>query len=138
MAAERITVYPARFAGDRWRAAWHEPDGRHGQCEAPNGGRLSARLKPVIERLAADVPNLLRPGSALIEHYLSPGRLVARAAVVTQARRYPAGPLRPVSPAIDRREAGIAPRKCPAADGLSEECGGLGRLACFRVAGGAP
>ena len=28
-----ITVYPARRAGDRWRAVWYE-DGRRRQCEA--------------------------------------------------------------------------------------------------------
>ena len=27
-----ITVYPARSAGDRWRAVWYE-DGRRRQCE---------------------------------------------------------------------------------------------------------
>ena len=28
-----VTVYPARFEGDRWRAVWHEGGRRH-QCQA--------------------------------------------------------------------------------------------------------
>jgi hypothetical protein len=51
VAAERITVYPARYAGERWQAVWHEPDGERAQCEALSKGRLAARLEPV-QRLA--------------------------------------------------------------------------------------
>jgi integrase len=68
-----ITVYPARCAGDRWRAVWYE-DGRRRQCEAITETRLAARLAKVRERLAADAPNMEQPGADLIAHYLSPGR----------------------------------------------------------------
>jgi integrase len=40
--------------------------------------RLAARLEKVAERLAADAPNLERPGADLIAYYLSPGRLPVR------------------------------------------------------------
>ena len=72
---EGITVYPARFAGDRWRAVWYEPDGTRRQCQAVTEERLAARLDPVIERLAADAPNMLRTGAELIAYYLSAERL---------------------------------------------------------------
>src|ERR1035438_5693976 len=52
-----ITVYPARRAGDRWRAVWHE-DGRRRQCESVSEEGLAAKLAKVSERLAADAPNL--------------------------------------------------------------------------------
>jgi integrase len=68
-----ITVYPARCAGDRWRAVWYE-DGRRRQCEAISETRLAARLEKIRERLAADAPNMERPGADLIAYYLSPGR----------------------------------------------------------------
>ena len=68
-----ITVYPARCAGDRWRAVWYE-DGRRRQCEAISEARLAAMLAKVSERLAADAPNMERPGADLIAHYLSPDR----------------------------------------------------------------
>jgi integrase len=68
-----ITVYPARCPGDRWRAVWYE-NGRRRQCEAISETRLAARLAKVSERLAADAPNMERPGADLIAHYLSPGR----------------------------------------------------------------
>jgi len=41
--------------------------------------RLAARLEKVAERLAADAPNLERPGADLIAYYLSPDRLPVRA-----------------------------------------------------------
>lgn len=41
-----ITVYPARFEGDRWRATWYE-NGRRRQCEARTEERLAARLKKI-------------------------------------------------------------------------------------------
>ena len=68
-----ITVYPARCAGDRWRAVWYE-DGRRRQCEAISEARLAAKLEKVSERLAADAPNMERLGGDLIAYYLSPGR----------------------------------------------------------------
>ena len=55
--AEGITVYPPRAEGERWRAVWYEPDGRRGRCQAVTEGRLTAKLEPVAERLAAQAPN---------------------------------------------------------------------------------
>jgi integrase len=69
-----ITVYPARFDGDRWRAAWYEDGGRQ-QCEAVSEDRLAGKLEKVTERLAADAPRLGRPGAKLIAWYLNPDRL---------------------------------------------------------------
>jgi integrase len=69
-----ITVYPARFPGDRWRAVWHE-DGQRQQCESVREDKLAAQLDKVTERLRADAPNMRRPGADLIAHYLDPGRL---------------------------------------------------------------
>jgi integrase len=68
-----VTVYPARVAGGRWRAVWYE-DGVRRQCEAATEDRLAARLEKVTERLAADAPNLEKPGADLIAWYLSPAR----------------------------------------------------------------
>ena len=68
-----ITVYPARVAGGRWRAVWHE-NGQRRQCEAASEDRLAAKLEKVTERLAADAPNLERPGADLIAFYLSADR----------------------------------------------------------------
>ena len=68
-----MTVYPARVAGGRWRAVWYE-DGLRRQCEAASEDRLAAKLEKVTERLAADAPNLERPGADLIAFYLSPDR----------------------------------------------------------------
>ena len=72
-----VTVYPAREAGDRWRAVWYE-GGRRRQCESASEDGLAGRLEKVIERLTVDAPNLERPGSDLIAWYLSPDRLPAR------------------------------------------------------------
>jgi hypothetical protein len=69
-----VTVYPAREEQGRWRAVWHE-NGQRRQCEAAAEDRLAGRLEKVAERLAADAPNLERPGADLIAPYLSPGRL---------------------------------------------------------------
>jgi integrase len=85
-----ITVYPARCPGDRWRAVWYE-DGRRRQCEAISETRLAARLAKVSERLAADAPNMERPGADLIAYYLSPlrhpaGKPWSRKHADTQAR----------------------------------------------------
>jgi hypothetical protein len=66
-----ITVYPAREGQDRWRAVWHE-NGNRRQCEAVSQERLAARLEKVTERLAADAPDMERPGADLIAHYLDP------------------------------------------------------------------
>jgi hypothetical protein len=71
-----ITVYPARFDGDRWRAVWYE-DGERQQCEAVSEDRLALKLEKVTERLAADAPNMRRPGADLIAWYLNPDRLPA-------------------------------------------------------------
>jgi hypothetical protein len=68
-----VTVYPAREAGDRWRAVWYE-NGRRRQCEAVSEDRLAARLEKVTVRLAAAALNSERPGANLIAYYLSPGR----------------------------------------------------------------
>jgi integrase len=68
-----ITVYPARFDGDRWRAVWYE-DGQRQQCESVREDKLAARLEKVTERLRADAPNMRRTGADLIAHYLDSGR----------------------------------------------------------------
>jgi integrase len=72
-----VTVYPARGAGGRWRAVWHEA-GQRQQCEAPTEEKLATKLEKVTERLEADAPNMRRPGADLIAHYLDPDRLPVR------------------------------------------------------------
>jgi hypothetical protein len=69
-----ITVYPPRIEGGRWRAVWYEA-GERQQCEAPSEDKLALKLEKVSERLAADAPNMRRPGADLIAHYLGPDRL---------------------------------------------------------------
>jgi len=69
-----ITVYPARFTGDRWRAVWYE-NGERLQCEAVSEERLAPKVAKVAERLAADAPNMQAPGSELIAYFLCPDRL---------------------------------------------------------------
>ncbi len=64
---------PARGEGERWRAVWYE-GGRRRQAEAVAEDKLAAKLAKVAERLAADAPNLERPGADLIAWYLSPDR----------------------------------------------------------------
>ena len=71
-------MYPARSAGGRWRAVWQEA-GQREQCEAATEERLAAKLEKVTARLAADAPNMRRPGADLIAHYLDPDRLPVRA-----------------------------------------------------------
>ena len=39
-----ITVYPARFDGDRWRAVWYE-SGERQQCESVKEARLAVKLE---------------------------------------------------------------------------------------------
>ncbi|MGH3125495.1 MAG: hypothetical protein ACRDND_31330, partial [Streptosporangiaceae bacterium] len=68
-----MTVYPARVAGDRWRAVWYE-GGRRRQCQAVSEAGLAAKLGKVTERLTADAPGMEQPGMDLIAFYLSPGR----------------------------------------------------------------
>jgi integrase len=68
-----ITVYPARGAGDRWRASWYE-GGRRRQCESVTESGLAVKLVKVGERLSADAPNLEAAGAELIAWYLSPDR----------------------------------------------------------------
>ena len=71
-----IAVYPARTPGGRWRAVWYE-DGVREQCESVSEEKLAAKLEKVTERLAADAPNMRRPGADLIAWYLNPDRLPA-------------------------------------------------------------
>jgi hypothetical protein len=54
-----ITVYPARWEGDRWRAVWYE-DGERQQCEGVSEDRRGGKLEKVTERLRADAPNMRR------------------------------------------------------------------------------
>jgi integrase len=68
-----VTVYPARFEGDRWRAVWHEGGRRHQGLASTEAG-LAARLEMITTRLTADAPGLGAPGADLIAYYLSPGR----------------------------------------------------------------
>jgi len=109
-----ITVYPARFTGDRWRAIWYE-DGQRQQCESVREDKLATRLDQVTERLRADAHNMRRPGVDLIAHYLDPDRLPvakrwSRKHAHTQGRlceRFAAqssvpSPVRTSSPAICR------------------------------------
>jgi integrase len=72
--SQGITVYPARCEGGRWRAVWYEPDGSRGQCQSVSEHGLAVKLEKVTERLAADVPNVLRSGLELIAYYLSDER----------------------------------------------------------------
>ena len=75
-----ILVYPPRPEQTgkknrlRWRAVWYE-DGERQQCESVSEEKLAARLEKVTERLAADAPNMKRPGADLITYYLDPDRL---------------------------------------------------------------
>jgi integrase len=69
-----ITIYPARSAGGRWRAVWHEA-GERQQCEAASEEKLAPKLEKIAERLQADAPNMRRPGADLIAHYIDPDRL---------------------------------------------------------------
>ena len=71
--AEGITVYPARWEGDRWRAVWYE-DAVRQHCQAVSEERLAAKLAKIAERLAVDAPNMLRTGEDLIAFYLSQDR----------------------------------------------------------------
>jgi len=73
---EGITVYAARYEGDRWRAVWYE-DGERRQCQAASEDRMAASLEKITVRLAADAPNMLRTGDELIGLYLSADRLPA-------------------------------------------------------------
>ena len=68
-----VTVYPARFEGDRWRAVWTE-DGRRRECQDQTEAGMAARLEKIAVRLAADAPGLEKPGADLITYYLSPDR----------------------------------------------------------------
>jgi hypothetical protein len=72
-----ITVYPARFDGDRCRAIWYE-DGQRQQCESVREDKLADRLERVTERLRADAPNMRRTGADLIAWYLDPDRHPAK------------------------------------------------------------
>ena len=71
-----MTVYPARGVGDRWRAVWYE-NGQRRQCEAVAVDKLAAKLVKVTERLAAEAPDIERPGADLIAWYLCADRLPA-------------------------------------------------------------
>jgi hypothetical protein len=79
-------VYPARGAGDRWRAVWYE-NGRRRQCQSVTEEGLAARLEKVTVRLTADAPGGRRRSDRLLP---VPGPVPGRGSVVPQARRYPA------------------------------------------------
>ena len=68
---------PRRTRPPRRRAVWHEV-GRREQCEAATEEKLAAKLEMVRARLAADAPNMLKPGADLIAHYLDPTCSMAR------------------------------------------------------------
>ena len=68
-----ITVYPPQGEGEPWRAVFVE-NGRRRFREAVTEEKLAGKLEKVSERLAADAPNMERPGADLIAYYLSPGR----------------------------------------------------------------
>ena len=65
-----ITVYPARFEGDRWRAVWHE-NGERQQCEsvkeasagrqAGEGHRAAGSRRPEHEAARSGPDRLLSP-----------------------------------------------------------------------------
>jgi integrase len=55
---------------------WYE-DGVREQCESVSEEKLAVKLEKVAERLAADAPNMRRPGADLIAWYLNPDRLPA-------------------------------------------------------------
>ena len=84
-----ITAYPARFDGNRWRAVGYE-DGERQECESVQEATLAAKLEKVKKRLAADAPNMKRPGADLIAHYLDP----------TGSRRIGAGPASTRTPSV--------------------------------------
>ena len=69
-----IMVYPPQRNGEPWRAVWVE-NGRRRFREAVTEEKLAAKLEKVTERLAADAPNMKRPGADLIKYYLDPDRL---------------------------------------------------------------
>jgi integrase len=71
-----VTVYPPETDGELWRAVWVE-NGRRRFRQAATEARLAAKLAVVTERLAAEAPNMERPGADLIRHYLNPDRLPA-------------------------------------------------------------
>jgi hypothetical protein len=68
-----ITVYPPEAEGEPWRAVFTE-NGRRRYRQATTEAKLAARLAKVTVRLAADAPNMERPGADLIAHYLDPDR----------------------------------------------------------------
>jgi integrase len=68
-----VTVYPARWLGDRWRAVWYE-NGERRYCQAVSEDRLAAKLEKITERLSADALHMEQPGADLITWYLSPHR----------------------------------------------------------------
>jgi hypothetical protein len=53
---------------------WYEA-GERQQREAPSEAKLAPKLEKITERLAADAPNMRRPGADLIARYLDPDRL---------------------------------------------------------------
>ncbi len=60
-------------AGGRRRRPVVRVDQR--QCEAASEEKLAAKLEKVKIRLEADAPNMAKPGSALIAHFLDPDRV---------------------------------------------------------------
>jgi integrase len=69
-----ITVYPPEAEGEPWRAVFTE-NGQRRYRQGATEAKLAAKLEKVKERLAADAPNMTRPGADLIAHYLDPDRL---------------------------------------------------------------
>jgi hypothetical protein len=69
-----ILVYPPEAEGEPWRAVFTE-NGRRRFRQAMTEAGLAAKLAKVTERLRAGAPDMERPGSALIAHYLDPDRL---------------------------------------------------------------
>jgi hypothetical protein len=68
-----VTVYPARFEGDPWRAVWYE-DGRRRDRQDRTEAGLAEKLEKITVRLAVDAPGLESPGADLITYYLSSDR----------------------------------------------------------------
>jgi hypothetical protein len=71
---QRITVYPPKDKGARWRAVWHQ-DGERQQCESVSEEKLAAKLEKVRQRLSTGSANMTKPGADLIAWYLNPDRL---------------------------------------------------------------
>jgi hypothetical protein len=67
-------VYPPAAVGEPWRATFTENGVRRFR-QAMTEGALAVKLEKVTERLAARAPDMERPGTDLVGHYLDPDRL---------------------------------------------------------------